>query len=108
MLDVNSVQESSQEIVAEVSTEASQESSIQESVRSYLEQYFTGLNGEKPQDVYQMVLELIERPMLEEIMKQVGNNQCKATRYLGLARGTVIKKLKQYGLIQPKARAVSQ
>src|SRR3990167_331859 len=78
--------------------------SIQESIRKYLEQYFAELGTEAPANVYEMMLDLIERPMLEEVMKRAGNNQCRATRYLGLARGTVIKKLKQYHLIRPKSR----
>ena len=81
--------------------------SIQESIRKYLEQYFAELGTETPANVYEMMLDLIERPMLEEVMKRAGNNQCRATRYLGLARGTVIKKLKQYGLIKSKARSAS-
>lgn len=81
--------------------------SIQESIRKYLEQYFAELGTEQPSNVYEMMLDLIERPMLEEVMKRAGNNQCRATRYLGLARGTVIKKLKQYGLIKSKARGAA-
>ncbi len=81
--------------------------SIQASVRTYLKEYFSELGDVSPENVYQKVLELVELPLLEEVMKKAGNNQCRATRYLGLARGTVIKKLKQYGLIKPKARATS-
>lgn len=77
-------------------------STIQDSIRLYLEQYFSELGGQAPANVYNMMLELIERPMLEVVMNKAGNNQCRATRYLGLARGTVIKKLKQYGLISGK------
>lgn len=81
--------------------------SIQEAIRKYLEQYFAELGTEAPANVYEKMLDLIERPMLEEVMKRAGNNQCRATRYLGLARGTVIKKLKQYGLIKSKARGAN-
>lgn len=81
--------------------------SVQEAVRSYLELYFSELGGQSPENVYEKMLEQIERPLLEEVMKRAGNNQCRATRYLGLARGTVIKKLKQYELIKPKARSSS-
>lgn len=82
--------------------------SVQDSVRVYLEQYFAELGGQAPANVYQMLLELVEKPLLEEVMKRAGNNQCRATRYLGLARGTVIKKLKFYGLIKPKQKASSE
>ncbi len=83
------------------------ETPIQASVRTYLKGYFSELGDTSPENVYQKVLELVELPLLEEVMKKAGNNQCRATRYLGLARGTVIKKLKQYGLIKPKSRTTS-
>ena len=50
-------------------------------------------------DVYQMVLAEIEAPLLEEIMAYTRNNQTKASIMLGLNRGTLRKKLKQYDLI---------
>jgi Fis family transcriptional regulator len=79
--------------------------SIQEAVLEFVESYFRGLNGDVPAgDIYQIVLEQVERPMLSEVLKQAGHNQCRATQYLGLARGTVLKKLKQYGLINPRPR----
>ena len=50
-------------------------------------------------DVYQMVMSEIEAPLLEQVMKYVRNNQTKAAHLLGLNRGTLRKKLKQYGLL---------
>ncbi len=49
--------------------------------------------------VYQMVLAEVEAPLLEEIMEYTRNNQTKASIMLGLNRGTLRKKLKQYGLL---------
>src|SRR3990167_5501305 len=77
---------------------------IQTAVLAYLERYFQELGDEMHSDLYQLILEQVERPLLTEILRQAGYNQCRATQYLGLARGTVLKKLKQYGLIQPKLR----
>lgn len=91
--------------MADKGRDMSTSTSVQDSVRAYLEQYFAELGGNVPTNVYQNLLELVERPLLEEVMKRAGNNQCRATRYLGLARGTVIKKLKLYGLIKTKQRA---
>ena len=51
-------------------------------------------------DVYQMVLAEVEAPLLEEIMRYTRNNQTKASQMLGLNRGTLRKKLKQYGLLK--------
>ena len=53
-------------------------------------------------DVYQMVLAEIEAPLLQEIMAYTRNNQTKASIMLGLNRGTLRKKLKQYNLISGK------
>jgi Fis family transcriptional regulator len=46
-----------------------------------------------------MVLAEVEAPLLEEIMHYTRNNQTKASQMLGLNRGTLRKKLKQYGLL---------
>ena len=72
--------------------------SVAEAVRSYLEE----LDGQMSTDVYQMVLAQVEAPLLEEIMAYTRNNQTKASLMLGLNRGTLRKKLKQYNLIADK------
>jgi Fis family transcriptional regulator len=68
------------------------------SVRNYLQE----LDGQMSTDVYQMVLAEVEAPLLEEIMAYTRNNQTKASIMLGLNRGTLRKKLKQYDLINSK------
>jgi Fis family transcriptional regulator len=46
-----------------------------------------------------MVLEEVEPPLLRAVLRHTRNNQSKAARMLGLSRGTLRKKLKQYGLL---------
>jgi Fis family transcriptional regulator len=70
-------------------------SAVTRAVRDYLEQ----LDGQHSTDVYQMVLAEIEAPLLEEIMAYTRNNQTQASIMLGINRGTLRKKLKQYKLI---------
>lgn len=65
-------------------------------VQNALEIYCRDLNGEEPHDVYDMVMEQVEAPLLEIIMEYANGNQTKAARYLGLNRGTLRKKLKRY------------
>ncbi len=69
---------------------------VSRAVRCYLDE----LDGEAGQDVYQMVLAEVEAPLLEEIMRHTRNNQTKASQMLGLNRGTLRKKLKQYGFLK--------
>jgi len=51
-------------------------------VKSSLDQYFKQLNGTKPNDIYSMVINEIERPLLEIVMQQARNNRCKAADIL--------------------------
>lgn len=67
-------------------------------VSESLEAYFDHLDGSNPTDLYQMVLAEVEAPLFKEVMKRVKNNQSKAASWLGVSRGTLRKKLKQYGL----------
>lgn len=73
--------------------------SLRENVELAMANYFKHLDGQPVSDVYQMVLSEIEAPLLEQVMKYVRNNQTKAAQMLGLNRGTLRKKLKQYDLL---------
>ena len=73
--------------------------SLRDSVTIAVQHYLKQLDGQMSTDVYQMVLAEIEAPLLEEIMAYTRNNQTKASIMLGLNRGTLRKKLKQYDLI---------
>ncbi|WP_020410352.1 DNA-binding transcriptional regulator Fis [Hahella ganghwensis] len=72
---------------------------LRDSVEQALENYFTQLDGAPVKDVYNMVLSEVEAPLLEQVLKYTRNNQTKASVLLGLNRGTLRKKLKQYGLL---------
>ncbi|EED34639.1 transcriptional regulator, Fis family protein [Luminiphilus syltensis NOR5-1B] len=75
--------------------------SAQKAIKAYLET----LDGEQPTDVFALVIAQVEEPLLAEVMAYVSNNQCRAAEMLGLSRGTLRKKLRQYQLIdQPKPR----
>ncbi|GAA3562682.1 MULTISPECIES: DNA-binding transcriptional regulator Fis [Marinobacter] len=72
---------------------------LRDSVEVALKNYFAQLDGAPVTDVYQLVLSEVEAPLLEQVMKYTRNNQTKASTMLGLNRGTLRKKLKQYGLL---------
>lgn len=78
---------------------ANSAASLRENVETAMANYFKHLDGQPVSDVYQMVLSEVEAPLLEQVMKYVRNNQTKAAHLLGLNRGTLRKKLKQYGLL---------
>lgn len=78
---------------------ADQTQTLRDAVTRELNSYFANLDGQEVTDVYQMVLSEVEAPLLEEVMRYTRNNQTRASQLLGLNRGTLRKKLKQYGLL---------
>ncbi len=73
--------------------------SLNNAVRECLSQYFEELNGTLPSDLYEMVLQQVEGPLLEMVLAHVEGNQSRASEYLGINRGTLRKKLKTYDLL---------
>ena len=69
---------------------------IEESVRESLQSYFRDLDGESPDGVYDMVIRLVEKPLLEVVMTQANENQSRAAEWLGLNRNTLRKKLVEH------------
>jgi len=67
-------------------------------IKTMLEDYFNDLDGHPPADLYQMVLQEMEQPLLETVLHYTRGNQSKAAVLLGLNRGTLRKKLKQYDI----------
>ena len=63
-----------------------------------MKQYFKDLDGEKSTGIYDMVVNAVEKPMLEIVMLQAQGNQTRAAELLGLNRNTLRKKLQQHGL----------
>lgn len=79
--------------------ETAQSATLRKGVEQALKNYFDHLEGQPVTDVYQMVLSEIEAPLLACVMEYTKDNQTKASVLLGLNRGTLRKKLKQYGLL---------
>ncbi|KPK04554.1 MAG: Fis family transcriptional regulator [Betaproteobacteria bacterium SG8_39] len=66
-----------------------------DAVRRSLERYFKDLDGETPSAIYDMVLRIIEKPMIETVLRQAEGNQTSAAEMLGINRNTLRKKIQQ-------------
>jgi Fis family transcriptional regulator len=73
---------------------------IEECIRASLEQYFKDLRGAEPHSVHDMVMNTVEKPMLEVILRQADGNQSKAAQWLGINRNTLRRKLTDHKLIK--------
>ena len=65
-----------------------------------LDQYFTTMNGDRPGDLYDLVIGEVERPLFKAVMDYTHGNQSQAAGILGINRGTLRKKLRTYLLIK--------
>lgn len=73
-------------------------SQLSQAVKHSIRRYLYELEGEKPNNMYDLVLEQVEQPLFEAILEHTKGNQSKAAEFLGLNRGTLRKKLRTYNL----------
>ena len=63
-----------------------------------LQSYFETLNGHRPAHLYELVMREVEEPLFKVVMSHVQGNQSRAATILGINRGTLRKKLKEFGI----------
>jgi len=74
------------------------ENEIAVCVRKAMSQYFADLDGEAPSAIYDMVLNCVEKPLLEVILHQTEGNQTRAAELLGINRNTLRKKMQAHDI----------
>lgn len=74
-------------------------SHLHDAVTRAVRNYLLELDGQDTSGFYDLVLSQVEAPLLREVMQHTRNNQTRASNMLGLNRGTLRKKLKQYNLL---------
>ncbi|EGI76671.1 helix-turn-helix domain-containing protein [Hylemonella gracilis] len=73
---------------------------IEECVRNSMESYFKDLRGAEPDRMYEMLVRVVEKPLLEVVMAHAEHNQSRAAEWLGLNRNTLRKKLVEHKLLK--------
>jgi Fis family transcriptional regulator, factor for inversion stimulation protein len=71
---------------------------IDECIRDSLEIYFKDLRGAQPHDMYDMLMRVVEKPLLDVVMTHAEGNQSKAAEWLGINRNTLRRKLLDHKL----------
>jgi len=74
---------------------------IEECIRDSVETYFRDLRGTEPHSMHEMVMNAVEKPLLDAVMKQAAGNQSKAAEWLGINRNTLHRKLVEHKLVKP-------
>ena len=73
--------------------------SLSEAAEQAIADYLAILDNHDATNLYRQVVDEVERPLLEVIMKHTRGNQSKAAQCLGLNRATLRTKLKRHGLL---------
>ena len=76
-------------------TKGALKTAAEDAIRKFIET----LDGEETSEFYNLVLAEVEEPLLRVVMEYTANNQSRAAAMLGLNRGTLRKKLRQYNLL---------
>jgi Fis family transcriptional regulator len=69
-------------------------------IRESLETYFKDLRGAEPHGIYDMVIQVVEKPLLDMVMQHADGNQSRAAEWLGINRNTLRRKLVEHKLIK--------
>ena len=71
---------------------------LADNIESILDKYFNDVAGESPNNLYDLILANVEKPLLLYVMHYAEGNQSKAAEILGLNRNTLRKKLKNHNI----------
>ncbi|MFO1426933.1 MAG: DNA-binding transcriptional regulator Fis [Steroidobacteraceae bacterium] len=63
-----------------------------------LSDYFASLDGHNPARLYDLVMREVEEPLFRAVLDYADGNQSRAAGILGINRGTLRKKLREFGL----------
>ena len=72
------------------------ENELSRCVRRTVESYLKDLDGEVPSGIHDMVMNSVERPLIELVLNHTEGNQTRAAELLGINRNTLRKKMQGY------------
>ena len=73
--------------------EAQRAEPLRECVRHALRFYLSSMADHEIIGLYRLVMDEVERPMIEAVLEHTDGNQTAAAKILGISRGTLRKKL---------------
>jgi len=73
---------------------------LKEGVEQSVLHYFKQHGLQSPGNLYHFALREFEKPLIRTVLNFVKGNQSLAAILLGVSRGTLRKKMKQYGMLE--------
>ena len=65
-----------------------------------MKNYFRDLDGEEATNLHELVISQVEKPLFRIVLSHHNGNISRTAQALGLNRGTVLGRLKKYGLVR--------
>jgi len=72
--------------------------SIEDVVELKISRFLDQIGTFYPENVHDLIMSKVEKPLLVQILRRVGGNQVQAAKILGINRNTLRKKIKIYGI----------
>ncbi|MCG6895595.1 MAG: Fis family transcriptional regulator [Thiocapsa sp.] len=82
--------------------EADRTDPLSKCVQDALGFYLENMAGHQVSNLYELVIEEVERPLFETVLKHTNGNLSLAAKMLGLTRATLRKRLRGYGIARDR------
>lgn len=73
--------------------------SIEDVVELKISRFLDQIGTFYPENVHELLMSKVEKPLLIQILRRVGGNQVQAAKILGINRNTLRKKIKLYHIL---------
>ena len=73
-------------------------SSLSKTITSEALGYINKMNGQGVNNLHNLFITEVEKSLISAVLSHLGGNVTKTATYLGINRGTLIKRIKDYGI----------
>ena len=73
-------------------------SSLSKTIKNETLAYIDKMNGQGVRNLHNLFIREVEKSLISAVLSHLGGNVTKTAAYLGINRGTLIKRIKGYGI----------
>ena len=72
--------------------------SLSKTIKNETLTYINKMNGQGVSNLHNLFITEVEKSLISAVLSHLGGNVTKTATYLGINRGTLIKRIKDYGI----------
>ena len=72
--------------------------SLSKTIKNETLAYINKMNGQGVSNLHNLFITEVEKSLISAVLSHLGGNVTKTATYLGINRGTLIKRIKDYGI----------